>query len=215
MTNMNYRKSLGISLCVFYGSIALAIIAQIIINKGGFVSPTFIPLIWAVCDIICCASMSYITFNKAIRPNKIGRTCSGILALFFGLYTINIFISYAKISLFSFFGHYVYVALGVIELIVAGLLFYSLRTWVAVRISAFLYWIQTLCISFYDTKLRMAIESADKTSDWTLVEEILDTIETCDYIVLALSILTVIITVAWMVKKPMAHHAKSNPIDII
>lgn len=215
MTNMNYRKPLGISLCVFYGSIALAIIAEIIINKCGLYNPTFTRLIWAVCNIIYCASMSFVTFNKAIQPNKIGRTGSGILALFFGLFTINIFLSYANINLFSFFGHYVDVALGVIELIAAGLLFYSLRTWVAVRISAFLYWIQNLCTSFYRSKLSMAFESADKTSDFTLAEEILENIETCCNIELALSILTVLITVAWMVKKPMAHHAKLNPIDII
>lgn len=215
MANLNYRKSLGMSLCAFYGIITLASIAQIISNNYGLYNPTFSPLIWVVQDIICCASMCFITFNKAIQPNKIGKLGSGILALFFGLFTINIFLSYAGINMFSFLCHYFNVAVGIIELIAAGLLFYSLRTWLPVKISAFLYWIPTLCSTFYISKLRMASELADKTSDWTLFQEIFEASQTCDNIALAISILTVVITTVWIVKKPMANHAKSNPIDII
>lgn len=215
MANLNYRKSLGMTLCSFYGIITLAGIAQIISNNYGLYNPTFSPLIWVVQDIICCASMCFITFNKAIQPNNIGRIGSGIFALFFGLFTINIFLSYAEINMFSFLGHYFNIVVGIIELIAAVLLFYSLKTWVPVKILAFLYWIPTLCSTFYISKLRMASELADKTSDWTLFEEIWEASQTCDNIALALSVITVIVTAVWIVKKPMAHHAKSNPIDII
>ena len=212
MANLIYRAKLGGALCAFYGIITLASIAQLISNFFGLYSPIFSPLIWTAQDIICCASMCFITFNKSIRPNIIGRIGSGIFAISFGLFAVNVLLSYSDINMFSFAGHYSNVAVGAIELIAAGLLFFSLKIWVAVKISAFIYWIPSLCAAFYITKLRMASELG---SDWSFYEKMCDALQICDNIALVLSILTVLVTLVWIVRKPIAPHTKSNVIDVI
>lgn len=215
MANFNYPKKLGAALFAFYGVLSLVGIYQILSNNLGLYNPIVSPLVWIIQDVICCASMCFIIFNKAIQPNTLGRIGAGILALLYGIFTINIALSFAEINILAFLGQYYGIILGLIELIAAALLFYSIKSWMPVRISAFLYWIPSLCSTFYISKLRAASELADKTSDWTLFEKIWSASQTCENIALTLSVITVILTAVWMFKKPMAQHAKSNPIDII
>ena len=66
---------------------------------------------------------------------------------------------------------------------------------------------KNFCICFLDTNFM--------NSDWSLVESIIDDTVLCDYIALALAIITINFTAIWIGRKPKAQHIQSNPIDII
>lgn len=215
MENKNYRKNLGIPICAFYGIISLASIYQLISNHYGFHNPIFSPLIWIFQDIICSVSMCFIAFKKTIQPNKLGRTGSIILGLLYFIFAVNISLSYADINFTTHLGKYFGIILGVIELIAATLLFYSLKSWMLIKISAVLYWVSCLCAAVYIFKVNMAYEMAKKNSDWPLFERLWSAYQTCEIIAVALSVITVIITTIWIIKSPTVQKTKSNSIDII
>lgn len=215
MANLNYRKTLGAALCAFYGTLSLAGIYQFISNKYGLYNPVISPLIWILQDIICCGAMYFIAFNKSIKPHKLSRIGAEIIATIFGIFAINIALSFAKINIFSVLGVYFGIILSSIEVISAGLLFYFIKSWLPVRLSAFFYWIPTLFSSVYLSKIKRAAELAEKTQDWTHFEEIWSANQTCEFIMLILSIVTVIVTLVWMAKEPITQHSKSNNLDII
>lgn len=213
---VNNKKSIGIAICSFYGAIALAYIAQILINVLGLYNSldTYAyttRVIYIIYNIVCCISMAYIALNKSIRsslPCQIGAT---ILSALFAVFTINILL-YADIYIWDFLGQYAGIIINTIEIIAAFMLFYFIKAWMPVKIFAIVYWIPCLCSTCL---IKIASNIMKKTSDWSSVDGLYNAAEICYYINIAIAILTVIFTIIWIKKKPTVAHTQSNPIDTI
>ena len=144
MAAVNYKKYLGIAICSFYGAVAFAGIVQILTNKFGLYNLSISRVVWIIQDLVCCCSMIYIAFNKVIKaalPERIG---ASILAALFISSMINILLSFAEINIFSSLGQYASFIITIIEMCAAALLFYHIKAWLPIRISAFVFWIPTL-----------------------------------------------------------------------
>lgn len=215
MAKSSYRKTMGTAICAFFGVITFGCLYQLISNKFNLYNPSISPIIWIVYDVICCAVMAYLATKKDMLPTLLGKVGAGILALLFAIFTVNLFLSFSEINIFKIIGQYSGIVVSVIEIGAAALLFFSVKAWLPVKISAFLYWIPGLCSSFYLSKIKEAAELAEKTSDYTVMERIFNASQICDYFALALSVLTIVLTIIWMTKKPIAPHAQSNTIDLI
>lgn len=170
----NYIKSTGIAICSFYGVIALAGIYQILANKLGLYNSSISRIIWIFQDVICCIAMLYIGINKFIKPSMLGRIGASILSLMFALFAVNLVLSFADIDILTSINQYFGITISIVELCAAALLFYSIKAWMPMRISAFVYWIPCLCSSFYLSKIKMATELAHNTSDWALLDKIVN-----------------------------------------
>ena len=212
---VNYKKSLGIAICSFFGVLFLVGIIQTITNKLGLYNPSISPIIWIFQDIVCCISMGYIALNKVVRPALPGRIGAITLAALFAIFAINLLMSYENINIFSILGQYSSIIICVVEIVAAALLFYHIKVWLPVKISALIYWIPCLCSSFYFSKMMSASEIVLKTDDWTFYEKITNAIQICDSISLTLAVLTIVLTVIWMGKKPDVSYSQSNSIEII
>lgn len=215
MATVGYKKSIGIALCSFYGVMALTGLIQILTNQLGLYNPSLSRPLWIFQDIICCIAMAYIAFNKKFRPPLPCQIGASILSALFAIFAVNISLSYADINIWYSLGQYAGVIISVIELVTAAFLFYYIKAWLSVRISAFVYWIPCMCSSFFFSRIKTASDMAQTTSDWTLVDKIFNALEVCDYFALAFSIITVILTLIWINKKTIAPNIQSNPIDII
>lgn len=159
--------------------------------------------------------MAYIATNKSVRPAISGRIGAYILSLLFAIFTVNLIISFADINIFNLIGKYSGIVVSLIEAVAAALLFFSIKAWLPVKISATIYWLPSIVSSFFFAKIKDAAALAEKTADYTIMERIFNATEICDYFSLALSILTIILTIIWMNMKTIAPHAQSNSIDII
>lgn len=215
MAKSSSQKSIGIAICAFFGVITFGSIFQLITNKFGLYNPFVTPIIWIVYDILCCIVMAYIANKKNMVSKLLGRVGAGILALIFAIFAINLILSFFDINIYNSLGQYFGIVVGSIQIIAAALLFLNLKAWLPIKISATLYWWPGLCSSFFYAKVNDAYKLAEKTSDYSVVERIFNAMEICEYFSLALSILTITLTIVWLTKKPLAPHAQSNPIDII
>ncbi len=215
MAKSSFQKSIGTAICAFFGIITFGSIFQLITNKFDLYNPSITPIIWIVYDILCCIVMAYIATKKNMVIELLGRVGAGILALVFAIFTINLLLSFFDINIYNSIGQYFGIAVGIIQIIAAALLFLNIKAWLPVKISATLYWLPGLCSSFFYAKVKDAFELAEKTSDYSVVERIFNATAICEYFSLALSILTIVLTIVWLTKKPLAPHAQSNPIDII
>lgn len=215
MARSSYRKQIGTVMCAFFGVITFGCVYQLISNKFNLYNPSISPVIWIVSDILCCGFMAYLTTKKDMLPTLLGKVGAGILAFIFALFTVNLFLSFFEIYIFNILGQYSGIVVSIIEVVAAALLFFGIKAWLPVKIFALLYWIPGLCSSFYLAKIKEAAELAEKTSDYTVMVRIFNATEICDYFSLALSVLTIVLTIIWMAKKPIAPHAQSNTIDLI
>ncbi len=209
------QKSLGVAVLTFYGIIVLAAIVLMVVNLLGLSTPVVNRVIFAVQDAACCCAVGYIALSKPVRAAATARIGATVLAVLFAAVAVNMVLSFAEINIFASIGNYAGVVISSIQLIAAAMLFLTVKAWIPVKVTAFLFWIPGLCASFYFSELKAASELAQKTDDWSVMHKILNAVDTCDYISLALAVLTVILAIVWIVRKPKAPHAQNNPIDII
>lgn len=206
------KRTIGTALIVFFGSFILTFFLTSIYNLSFFKLGLYDKLIhgyslasiihsmtFFIRDILCL--FAFLLMAMTIKKSPIATIGAIILSIITLYFTINIPLSYLRIDVFEFLGTSKWLLIGTLEFIAAGMLFFGMKTWIPLQISAFTYWLYGLgsdIIWMVLDKIRIRAIYSDDFSKYNMLLKIENA---WTFVGLFISIVTFIFTIIWMVKK--------------
>ena len=156
MTHFSYKKIVGTSLCMMFGSFVLIGIVNLISQLCGIYNPEVMPFFWMAMNLITVAAAAIIAFNRTNHFSvitKIGAFALIILYLSFFVNQIVIWISDNTSNIFSFLGDN---GSAIVDTLIYGsiaLLLFGLKIWNPIKYIGVLGYIPSIVSSFTIAKL--------------------------------------------------------------
>lgn len=171
----NYKKKVGIPLCVYWGVLVIGNLISQVTGALGCYDLTVSFVFWIIFNIVQCGCMLYLALGKGLIPNVTGKIAAWFLFALHILYAVNnVVILSMEENLFSVLGNGASLLTTLLHAAGIGLLLFSLRTWLAIKIGGLVVFlpdfINGITYLFMDTILDHCYE----TYDFSL----LDTLET-------------------------------------
>lgn len=214
MTHFSYKKIVGTSLCMMFGSFVLIGIVNLISQLCGIYKPEVMPFFWMAMNLITVAAAAIIAFNGTNHfsvISKIGAFALIILYLSFFVNQIVIWTSDNTSNIFSFLGDN---GSAIVDTLIYGsiaLLLFGLKIWNPIKYIGVLGYIPSIVSSFTIAKLSDIYTS----ENYELYESLVSRLDTLNYIYWGVNIVTFILIIIWLAKKSIAPSVQSKTIDII
>lgn len=214
MTHFSYKKIVGTSLCMMFGSFVLIGIVNLISQLYGIYNPEVMPFFWMAMNLITVAATAIIAFNRTNHfsvISKIGAFALIILYLSFFVNQIVIWTSDNTSNIFSFLGDN---GSAIVDTLIYGsiaLLLFGLKIWNPIKYIGVLGYIPSIVSSFTIAKLSDIYTS----ENYELYESLVSRLDTLNYIYWGVNIVTFILIIIWLAKKSIAPSIQSKTIDII
>lgn len=214
MANFSYKKVVGTSLCMMFGSFVLIGVVNLVSQLCGIYNPEAMPFFWMAMNLITVVAATIIAFNSTNHfsvISKIGAFALIILYLSFFVNQIVILTSDNTSNIFSFLGDY---GSAIIDTLIYGsiaLLLFGLKIWNPIKYIGVLGYIPSIVTSFTIAKLNDIYIS----ENYELYESMISRLDTLNYIFWGINIATCILIIIWLSKKSIVPSVQSNTIDII
>jgi membrane protein len=214
MANFSYKKVVGTSLFMMFGSFVLIGVVNLVSQLRGIYNPEVMPFFWMAMNLITVVAATIIAFNSTNHfsvISKIGAFALIILYLSFFVNQIVILTSDNTSNIFSFLGDY---GSAIIDTLIYGsiaLLLFGLKIWNPIKYIGVLGYIPSIVTSFTIAKLNDIYSS----ENYELYESLISRLDTLNYISWGINIATCILIIIWLSKKSIVPSVQSNTIDII
>lgn len=214
MANFSYKKVVGTSLCMMFGSFVLIGVVNLVSQLCGIYNSEVMPFFWMAMNLITVVAATIIAFNSTNHfsvISKIGAFALIILYLSFFVNQIVILTSDNTSNIFSFLGDY---GSAIIDTLIYGsiaLLLFGLKIWNPIKYIGVLGYIPSIVTSFTIAKLNDIYSS----ENYELYESMISRLDILNYISWGINIATCILIIIWLSKKSIVPSVQSNTIDII
>lgn len=214
MANFSYKKVVGTSLCMMFGSFVLIGVVNLVSQLCRIYNSEVMPFFWMAMNLITVVAATIIAFNSTNHfsvISKIGAFALIILYLSFFVNQIVILTSDNTSNIFSFLGDY---GSAIIDTLIYGsiaLLLFGLKIWNPIKYIGVLGYIPSIVTSFTIAKLNDIYSS----ENYELYESMISRLDILNYISWGINIATCILIIIWLSKKSIVPSVQSNTIDII
>jgi len=207
---MNINKTLGTPLCAILGADVVSGIYSWALTAFGVFNTIVYSIGWSIINLATVFGAFYIASKKDVFVNSNGRFAAFGIGLLYCIFIINHIISaFGNFNIFSSFGSYASLILGVIVAIVMIAFLFISKAWIYIKIFGTIVYIPKL-ISDY-----LIVKVTNDSSNFEVLERIWSYIIICACFTLAFELSALILTIIWMNKKPKAASFNKNPIDLI
>ena len=214
MVKLNYKKAVGTALSMLFGVFVLIGIFNILSPKLGFYDSKIMPFFWMALNLVTVASMAIIAFNRNNRFTIIAKIGAFALIILYISYFINHIVTFTTDNtnnIFTFLGNNVSVILDTLTYGAIALLLFGLEIWNPIKYIGILGYIPSLIASFTIAKLN----DIPTTDNFEQYESLISRLDVLSYISWGINIITLVLIIVWLVKKPIVPSAQSKTIDII